>query len=135
MPDNESPIYVTDTHSLIWYLTDSPKLSFAANRSFKEIEEGKAKLLIPAIVIAEIIYIVERGKVEADLNNLIKRIQEAHNFEFSPLEFNQLLCLKDQTEIHEMHDQLIVCEALLSGAKIIIKDKKIRDSGFVKVLW
>ena len=86
-------------------------------------------------MIAEIIYIVERGKVEADLNNLIKRIQEADNFEFSPLEFNQLLCLKDQTEIHEMHDQLIVCEALLSGAKIIIKDKKIRDSGFVKVLW
>ncbi len=49
MPDNESPIYVTDTHSLIWYLTDSPKLSFAANGSFRKIEEGKAKLLIPAI--------------------------------------------------------------------------------------
>lgn len=50
MPDNESPIYVTDTHSLIWYLTDSPKLSFAANSSFREIEEGKAKLLIPAML-------------------------------------------------------------------------------------
>ena len=27
MQNNEIPLYVTDTHSLIWYLTDSPKLS------------------------------------------------------------------------------------------------------------
>ena len=32
MPDNELPVYVADSQSLIWYLIDSPKLSF--NRPF-----------------------------------------------------------------------------------------------------
>lgn len=37
MQNNEIPLYVTDTHSLIWYLTDSPKLSLNASKGFKEI--------------------------------------------------------------------------------------------------
>ena len=48
--------YVADTHSLIWYLIDSPKISKNANECFKEVEKGDAKLFIPAIVIAEIIF-------------------------------------------------------------------------------
>ena len=135
MPEPGLPTYVTDTHSLIWYLTDSPRLSLGANRCFKLIEEGKAKLLIPAIVMAEIIYIVEKGKVEANVDNLVDRIREAENFELSPLGIDQLLCLKDQKSIQEMHDRLIVCEALLNGAKIITKDEKIKEAGVVEVLW
>jgi PIN domain nuclease of toxin-antitoxin system len=34
MQNNEIPLYVTDTHSLIWYLTDSPKLSLNASKGF-----------------------------------------------------------------------------------------------------
>lgn len=128
-------IYIADTHSLIWYLTDSPNLSSVAKEVFKEIEEGKAKLLIPAIVIAEIIYIIESAKINADLNNLIQNIQEAENFEISPLGLKQLLCFKEQTRIPEMHDRLIVCEALINKAKIITKDRMIKDSGIVKVVW
>ena len=135
MPEPGLPTYVADTHSLIWYLTDSPRLSLAANRCFKLIEEGKGKLLIPAIVMAEIIYIVEKGKVEANLDNLLDRIREAENFELLPLGINQLLCLKDQKNIKEMHDRLIVCEALLNGARIITRDEKIKESGIVEVLW
>lgn len=61
MQSNELPLYVTDSHSLIWYLLDSPKLSFNASEVFKAVEQGRAKLLIPALVIAEIIFIVQSG--------------------------------------------------------------------------
>lgn len=135
MPETGLPTYVTDTHSLIWYLMDSPRLSLVANRCFKLIEEGKAKLLIPAIVMAEIIYIVEKGKVEANLDDLVDRIREAKNFELSLLGIDQLLCFKDQKRIEEMHDRLIACEALLNGATLISKDKKIKEAGVVEVLW
>ena len=63
MKSNELPLYVTDSHSLIWYLLESPRLSFNANEVFKAVEQGKANLLIPAIVIAEIIFIVQGRKV------------------------------------------------------------------------
>lgn len=135
MQNSELPFYVTDSHSLIWYLLDSPKLSFNANKVFKKIEDGKAQLLIPAIVIAEIIYIVQSGKVQADLDALLLRVQESDNFQISTLGLDELICLKEQTEIPEMHDRFIVCEALLNKAKIITKDKVIKDSGVVEVVW
>lgn len=50
MHSSNLPIYITDTHSLIWYLINSSKLSFEANKAFEEIEAGKAQLIIPAIV-------------------------------------------------------------------------------------
>ena len=106
MLHNELPLYVTDSHSLIWYLIDSPRLGLEANKCFKEVEEGKAKLIIPAIVVAEIIYILEKGKIKANLEDIIGRIQEAENFEISPLGLNQLFCFKDQVKIPEMHDRL-----------------------------
>jgi len=34
-----------------------------------------------------------------------------------------------------MHDPFIVCEALLRKAKIITKDKEIKDSGVAGVAW
>lgn len=135
MKSNELPLYVTDSHSLIWYLLESSRLSFNANEVFKAVEQGKANLLIPAIVIAEIIFIVQGGKVQADLDSLILQIQESGNFHISPLGLDELICLKEQTEIREMHDRFIVCEALLHKAKIITKDKEIRDSGVAEVVW
>lgn len=135
MQNTEMPLYVTDSHSLIWYLIDSPKLGSGANKAFKSIEDGEAQLLIPAIVIAEIIYIVQSGRVEADLDSLFVQIKESDNFEISPLGLEELLCLREQTEIPEMHDRLIVCEALLNKAKIITKDNLIRDSKSVETVW
>ena len=128
-------LYVTDTHSLIWYLIDSPKLGLDANKCFERVEKGKAKLLIPAIVIAEIIFILESGKVKADLEEIFKRIEEAENFDISPLGVKQLRCLKEQIKISEMHDRLIVCETLIHNAKLVTKDNEIKEAGIVKVIW
>ena len=127
--------YVADTHSLIWYLIDSPKISKNANECFKEVEKGDAKLFIPAIVIAEIIFILERSKVKADLEEIFKRIEEAKNFEICSLDVEQLHCLKEQIKIPEMHDRFIVCETLSHNARLITKDKEIKESGIVEVIW
>jgi len=53
--------YVTDTHSFIWYLIDSPKLSLKARKIFDACEKGKAIIIIPAIV---------RPKKEVSRNNI-----------------------------------------------------------------
>ncbi|MDN3515523.1 MAG: PIN domain-containing protein [Candidatus Brocadia sp.] len=135
MHSSNLPIYVTDTHSLIWYLLNSSKLSIEANKAFEEIEVGRAQLIIPAIVIAEIIYLIKRSKIEADVNGLIQKIQESNNFQISPLNMDILLCLKNQKEILEMHDNLIICEAIINNAKIITNDKEITNSELVDVIW
>ncbi len=40
MPDPQ--LYVTDTHSLLWYLYDLPQLAPAAQAAFSEVENGEA---------------------------------------------------------------------------------------------
>ncbi len=135
MRSSNLPIYITDTHSLIWYLLNSSKLGFEANKAFEEIEAGNAQLIIPAIVIAEIIYLIKRGKIEADVNGLNQKIQKSNNVQISPLDMDVLLCLKNQKTILEMHDSLIVCEASINNAKIITNDKEITNSGLVTVIW
>lgn len=135
MHSSSLPIYVTDTHSLIWYLLNSSKLSYEANKAFEEVETGRAQLIIPAIVIAEIIYLIKRVKIEAELDALIQKIQKSDNFQISPLSINILLSMKNQKNILEMHDSLIVCEALVHSAKNITKDKEIINSKLVDVVW
>ncbi|MCF6156682.1 MAG: PIN domain-containing protein [Candidatus Brocadia sp.] len=135
MRESNLPIYVTDTHSLIWYLLNSTKLSFKASRAFREIESGNARLIIPAIVIAEIVYLTKKSKLEADVNVLIQKIQESNNFEVCPLNMDVLQCLKNQKEILEMHDSLIICEAIINRAKIITNDKEITNARLADVVW
>ena len=54
--------YVTDTHSIVWYFTDDPRLSRRALEVFeKTIKEGA--IIIPAVVLAEIMYIADKGKI------------------------------------------------------------------------
>ncbi|MBM4432127.1 MAG: type II toxin-antitoxin system VapC family toxin [Chloroflexi bacterium] len=67
-------LYVTDTHSLLWYLSASPRLSVAAKQAFDKAQAGKAKVLVPVIVIAEMIFLIEKGRVETDVDRIINRI-------------------------------------------------------------
>ena len=42
---------VTDTHALIWYLEDNPKLSDAANEVFEQCDRGEIVIYIPTICL------------------------------------------------------------------------------------
>lgn len=55
------PDYVTDTHSLIWYLEDDPRLGPDANQAFEACDRGEAVIYIPVICLVEIVYLCEKG--------------------------------------------------------------------------
>ena len=65
--------YVTDTHSLIWYFTDDSRLSKNALNAFEStIEEGI--ILVPAVVLAEIMYIAKKGRITLSFEKTIENI-------------------------------------------------------------
>ncbi|MCL0056689.1 PIN domain-containing protein [Dehalococcoidia bacterium] len=129
------PLYVIDTHSLLWHFLDSPRLGPRAADVLSRVEKGEAKILIPIIVMAEIVFIVEKGKIRADIEDLIARIKGSANFEIVSLGMEQMQLLKQETAIPEMHDRMIVCEALLHDAELITSDAKIGQAGIVKTVW
>ena len=72
--------YVTDTHALLWWFTDSPKLSSRASEIFTICERGVNIIFIPSIVIAELISIFDKKRVSFSFRNLFKKIRKSENF-------------------------------------------------------
>ena len=52
--------FVADTHGLLWWFTDSPKISPKASGIFEECEAGENIIFIPSIVIAEALSIFDK---------------------------------------------------------------------------
>ena len=126
--------YVTDAHSLIWYFTDDPCLSQKA----VEVFEGTVKegiIIVPAVVLAEIMFIAKKGRIVLTFEETLKKIEEYDNFYIAPLDIN-ILRVADKIEMEmEMHDKLIVATALYFKATLITRDKRIKETGIVSIIW
>ncbi|MBI2976273.1 MAG: type II toxin-antitoxin system VapC family toxin [Chloroflexi bacterium] len=131
----DRPLYAADTHSLLWYLHAPKRLGPAATSAFAEIESGQADLIVSVIVIAEIIYILQAGKVNADFDEVLARLQASPNVVIAPLTTERVAELNTATAVPEMHDRMIAVEAKASGATLITYDQAITASGFVPTVW
>ena len=126
--------YATDTHSLVWYLTEDPLLSKKALKAFEStIREGI--IIVPAVVLAEVMFISKKGKVTLTFEETLEKIEKYENFYIAPLDLD-IVKVADKIELDmEMHDKLIVATALYFGTTLITKDKLIRESGIVPTTW
>ena len=131
----EPKYYVSDTHSLLWHLYDVPRLGSRAEAAFREVSAGRATLLIPAIVLAEIVHTVERRRHDIDVNQALDRISEADNCRVIPFDLVAARALIDLTDIPEIHDRIIVAAARDFDAPLITRDQTITASGLAEVVW
>jgi len=126
--------YTTDAHSLVWYFTEDAKLSKRALGSFEEtIEEGS--VIAPTIVLAEIMFIAQKGRITLTFRQTLAKIEAYENFEVAPLDVS-VLEISDTLKVDlEMHDRLIVATALYFNSPLITKDSQIRDSKVIRTIW
>ncbi|MDW8111032.1 MAG: type II toxin-antitoxin system VapC family toxin [Candidatus Bipolaricaulota bacterium] len=128
--------FVLDTHPLIWHLAgQSQRLGQAARSALQRIEGGRAVGLIPAIVLAELSYLSEKGRISLSLLDVLAEIDRGENFQIVPLTREHLEELPHLTAIPEVHDRLIVAVARVSQAQLITKDRQILTSRLVPVVW
>ncbi len=128
-------VYMTDTHALLWAFHQPRKLGENARRVFDEIANGKAKLLIPVIVMVELIFTIENKPIEADLDKILDAIDNSPNVEFVDFDYAATLKLRTLSSIPEMHDRMIVASAILNGAALITRDRDITAAKAVEVIW
>ena len=126
--------YVTDTHSIVWYFTDDPRLSRRALEVFeKTIKEGA--IIIPAVVLAEIMYIADKGKITLTFDETLQKIGSYENFIVAALDL-EILKVAEKIKVNlEMHDKLIAATALYYNASLITKDLLITKSGACTTIW
>ncbi len=61
--------FVTDTMALVLRL-EKRKLSQNIKAIFESAENGKAEIIIPAMVLAEVGYLAEKGRIETNLKDV-----------------------------------------------------------------
>ena len=131
--------YVTDAHALLWHLYWSQRLGVAARRIFSEADSGQTCIRVPAVVVAEVLMVVQKGRLPgASLDHLIPELRamaESDNYPLSPLLPETVIASHEYTLIPDIFDRLIVTEAILSDLPIVTRDPVIRESGLVTTLW
>jgi PIN domain nuclease of toxin-antitoxin system len=129
------PIYVVDTHTLVWYLTFNKRLSSTASEIFQAAERGETRLIVSAIVVAEMYFVNQKTNVFPDLHATYWQIRSKPYFRFVPVTSKAMLDFDHDAAIPDMHDRIIVGLARRLSVPVITTDKLITASGLVKIVW
>lgn len=127
--------YVTDTHTLFWYLTDSPRLGANALNGFEEGARGEALIYIPAIVLAELYFLNNKVGQPIDFEVSVDQMRNSGQFVFVPFNGEDALSFTQDAAVPEMHDRIIVGVARRFSAICLTLDPAITGSGVCQTTW
>lgn len=127
--------FVTDTHALLWWFTDSPKITAKVSAIFEKCERGENIIFVPSIVIAEALSIFDKKRISFDFKKLFKNIHDSENFILVALDYSILLKMINLKDISDLHDKIIVSTAKYLNIPIITKDEFLQKLPNVKTIW
>ncbi len=129
---------VTDTHALIWYLEDSPRLGSEAFRYYESCEKGKIVIYIPTICLVEIVYLQEKERIPSHFRKQLESelFSEHCNFLLADLTVDVVHSVSQipRSAVPDMPDRIIAGTALCMSLPLISRDRKIQLSR-VKTVW
>jgi PIN domain nuclease of toxin-antitoxin system len=129
------PVYVVDTHALIWYLTNDKKLGKQAAEVFAAAERGETRLIVSAIVVAEMYYANKKNKWFADFNETYRELRTKPYLRFVHFKADHVLDFDHDATVPEMHDRIIAGLARRIGAPLVAADPQITAANLVKIIW
>lgn len=130
--------YVIDTHTLVWFLEGNTRLGSKAKIV---LADSKSQLILPAIALAEAVWIVERARTSIpSVTDLLNAINADPRIVIYPVNKAVVDRSIDLSAITEMHDRLIVATAFVlkdRGEKIglLTCDRNISASGLLTLVW
>jgi PIN domain nuclease of toxin-antitoxin system len=129
---------VADTHAVVWYLFDIPRLSARASSIFSEAEERGDQIAVSSISFVEIIYLVEKKRIYAAtferLANEMQRSKAVLVEVFVDLQISRAMAAVSRDAIPDMPDRIIAATALHLGVPLISRDRRIQLSD-VETIW
>ncbi|MCL0079471.1 PIN domain-containing protein [Dehalococcoidia bacterium] len=126
--------YVTDTMALVLRL-EKRRLSRKVKAVFENVEKGNIKLIVPAMVLAEIGYLSERNRIDTNLNEVKDYCQKHPTVQIDPITEKIIHKSFEIDDIPELHDRIIAGTAYLRSLELVTNDPIIIDSKFVSTVW
>ena len=131
--------FVTDTHALLWHLSDDPALSAAARDAFEAADAGQTEIFIPSIVLAEVVYLSERRRVPADQIDRIANLPAMPGSHYHAVVLDtpivQTMRRIPRETVPDMPDRIIAATALFLGLPLLTSDERIARLGAIQCVW
>jgi PIN domain nuclease of toxin-antitoxin system len=128
-----SNTYVIDTHALLWFLGKSPRLSSRVRDLIRESQSTDSIILVPTIVLAEALSIIEKKRVQVTLGELLIAMRETNRFEIVPLDLPTFERMTRLPATLELHDRVIAATAQLYDCPLLSRDAVL--SATVTTIW
>lgn len=128
--------FVSDTHSLIWYLTGDAKISPRVKKIFQSADHGEHEIIIPCIVFFELLYLIEKKKLSVDFGDFIALVESAANYKVEPLCLPIIRISRtiSREKVSDPWDRLIAATSLHLSFPMLSKDENFRKIG-LEVIW
>ena len=111
-----------DTHVLLWWLNDEPKLS---KKSKAAIAEGKNLVFVSAVVVWEIRIKEALGKLEIPRN--FRSVLESQPFEMLDMTVEHAHAVKDLPVHHrDPFDRMLIAQAKVEGFTLLTHDARLK---------
>lgn len=131
--------YVTDTHALIWHLQSHTNLSPQVRAIFSQTDLGQAVIMLPSIVLVEMVYLAEKGRIATNLVNLVLQLLQTNsqNYQLAPLDLPTVnnIALIPRTLVPDMPDRIIAATALALNLPLLSQDSAIAQAAQIQLIW
>lgn len=124
--------------SIKWFLEGNSRLGANARTI---LSEADSQLMLPAIALAEAVWIVERGKTSIpSVTALLSAVSADSRVMVYPLDRAVIDRSINLAKIYEMHDRQIVSNAVVlqnqgETVSVLTCDQNITASGLVPIVW
>ena len=129
---------VADTHSVLWFLYDDPRLSIAAQELMDAIDAAGDQIAVSSIALAEMIYLTERGRIAAEALERVLTALDKPDATLVDVPFDRAIAegvqSVERSQVPELPDRIVAATGLHLGVPVISRDLKIRSS-IVATVW
>lgn len=126
--------YLLDTHTFLWFIIGSYRLSEKANEVIANTEN---KIYLSAVSGWEIAIKARLGKLElpdSGMKIILEQVQE-NDFSVLPVSLQHAIQVFDLPQIHrDPFDRMLISQAIFENIEIITNDRIFKDYR-VETLW
>jgi PIN domain nuclease of toxin-antitoxin system len=131
-------VAVADTHVVVWYLFNNPKLSAVAKEAVESAFREGHQIGVSSISLVELVYLVEKGRIPETAFDLLIQNLEDPGYPFQEVAVDGAIAAQMQQvsreEIPDMPDRIVAATGLYHRVPIISRDGKIRAAN-LRTIW
>ncbi len=129
---------VADTHAALWHLFGDKRLSAPAEAFINEAATARRKIAISTISLAEMVYLVEKGRLPTSAYDELTQALADPEHVFAEAIMSaaivQVMRQVPRAEVPDMPDRIVAATGVYFGVPVISRDRRIRAAD-LKTIW